>query len=334
MLSAFVAELDRKRLRYCLLSGYREEPGVEPTDIDFMVLPEDARRTGPLLMDVARHSKARLVQAIQHETGAWYFALARQAGSEVAYLHPDCTTDYRRAGRLWMKADEVLARRRKLGAIFVPSAADEFLYYLIKKVLKQCIDPPHVQRLRLLYAAAPEECCEALQRHWSRLTAAAITSALLRGDTDWVRRQIRLLLDEMQASQLAEGLVRRNLQQARECRRWISRAANPTGASIVVYGGDENRRNEVAALLTETLRPAFRHAYAVDRTQSTIGPKEWLARVHSTLLVYEASSARGSNLLAGKPDITIDADELDLDSATQTALVWLEHRTLQRIGRG
>ena len=39
---------------------------------------------------------------------AAYFVLAKQQRDVVAFVHPDCTTDYRRQRTLWMSADELL----------------------------------------------------------------------------------------------------------------------------------------------------------------------------------------------------------------------------------
>ena len=90
-----------------------------------------------MLLEVARRCGALLVQAIQHETGAWYFVLAQQVNGEVAYLHPDCSTDYRRDGRLWLAAEQFSKNRQRYKTFFVPAMADEFLNYLTKKILKQ-----------------------------------------------------------------------------------------------------------------------------------------------------------------------------------------------------
>ena len=118
MLNAFLEHMNAARIPYCLLCGYQDYPEVIASDVDFMVRPQDAERIAPLLLEVARRCGALLVQAIRHETGAWYFVLAKQEGGAVAYLHPDCTTDYRREGRLWLEAEPVLARAAALQVVF------------------------------------------------------------------------------------------------------------------------------------------------------------------------------------------------------------------------
>ena len=169
MLTAFLEQMNAEQIPYCLLNGFQGYPEVIASDVDFMVRSRDSKRVAPMLLEVARRCGALLVQAIRHETGAWYFVLAKQEGSAVAYLHPDCSTDYRRDGRLWLAADEVLKNRQRYKTFFVPSIADEFLYYLSKKILKQRITEPELQRIGALYLS--------LSRRVPRADAAILAAA-------------------------------------------------------------------------------------------------------------------------------------------------------------
>ena len=200
LLATFLDQMNAARVPYCLLNGFQAYPEVIASDVDFMVHPSDAERVAPLLQEVARRCGALLVQAIRHETGAWYFVLAKQLGVAVAYLHPDCTTDYRRDGRMWLRAEEVLAKRQRYKTFFVPAIADEFLYYLIKKILKQHISSEQWQRIAALYLSCPEECSERLRRFWSEETATALVAALGRQEIGWMRVHLPALLSELRAS--------------------------------------------------------------------------------------------------------------------------------------
>ncbi len=120
-----------------------------------MVLPADMPRVSTLLAKAANQCGARVLQAIQHETTACYFVLAKDDGRTIGFLNPDCCSDYRRRGRLWLWADAILAARRPFRNFYVPSAPDEFIYYLIKKALKQSIDASQLRRLRSLYQRCP-----------------------------------------------------------------------------------------------------------------------------------------------------------------------------------
>ena len=331
MMLALVEALNGSSIPYCLLSGHHHFPDAGASDVDFMVGPKDAGWVTHILRATAHRSGAMLVQAIQHETEAWYFVLAKPVHGGVAYLHPDCTTDYRRDGRLWLKADELLSRRRKCESFFVPAIADEFVYYLIKKVLKQGVSREEWQRLRSLYVEHPEECCKLMGRFWHKGTVLAIASAVVRDDITWMRSHLSSLRVELEESVPVEAWNSGVAQRARECRRWVDRAMHPTGLTITIAGGSPAQRSEFATALERVLRPAFRRTRQVEARGGRFAPGEWLARVRSTLVIRTqderaAGSGPGGSIwvdLSGFPPP-------DINGVTQAALKFMEARLQER----
>src|SRR5664280_3121954 len=182
LFAAVIAQFNRAELPYCILSGYEEYPDRIPSDVDLMVRPADMPRVSTLLAQAADRCGARVLQAIQHETSACYFVLAKDGGHQVGFLNPDCCSDYRRRGRLWLRADGILAARRAFKNFYVPSVPDEFIYYLIKKVLKQSMDASQLRRLHSLYQRAPHDCSKWLHRFWSAHATDALTQSLVEQD--------------------------------------------------------------------------------------------------------------------------------------------------------
>jgi len=335
MLLALVEALNRSRIPYCLLSGYHDFPDAGASDVDFMVSPKDAGWVVHILQATAQRSGAMLVQTIQHETGAWYFVLAKPVDGGVAYLHPDCTTDYRRDGQLWLKADELLSRRRKCKSFFVPAIADEFVYYLIKKVLKQGVSREEWQRLRTLYVAHPEECCKQMKRFWHADTVRAIASAVVRDDSDWMRWHLSCLCVELKECVPIEPWNSRAAQRARECKRQVDRAMHPTGLRIAIAGGSATQRNELATVLERALRPAFRRTRLVEARGQGFAPGEWLAEVRSTLVIG-TQDKRAPESVPGGP-ICIDLcgiEQLDIDAVARGVLQFMAERLQKRTNFG
>ena len=330
--TAFVDGLNRAGITYCLLSGFESYPNPGDGDLDFMVLPRDSAKLAPILGAVTRGSRALLVQAIQHETDAWYLVLAKQTRDEVGYFDADCTTDYRRNGRLWLRAEHVLARRRRSGGFYVAAKPDEFLYYLIKKVLKQEITREHLRRLRELYAAAPEECCEGMRRFWRTDTVRMMTGGILRSDDHGMRLLAGRLLAELEESAQVENWAGRCAQQTAELRRRWWRVVNPTGLSVRVWGGREPERNQLAAAMVDSLRPAFRRTLLTRDARTSDELSEWLARVRSTL-VLKTSEPRPKGPLRRTMDVCeVNVTEHDVESATRLVLEQMARR-IQKRGR-
>lgn len=157
LLSAFIATLNRSQLPYCLLGAPDAAEVVSDSDVDFVVRPNDYQRLPQLLAAAAASVGAQLVQGIEHETTATYFALALQQHGQLAFLHPDCTTDYRRQGRLWISSEDLLRERRCApGGYFRPAPDVDFKYYLTKQVLKHNVSQNRWRKLSTLYQAADD----------------------------------------------------------------------------------------------------------------------------------------------------------------------------------
>src|SRR5581483_8611896 len=100
--------------------------------------------------------------------------LARQHGHRMTYLEIDCYSDYRRDGRTWLYAGCILERRQGFQNFYVPSFADRFTYYLIKKILKQSFNLRHLERLAELFCNNPAECRRRIAKLWPAGSALAL----------------------------------------------------------------------------------------------------------------------------------------------------------------
>lgn len=154
--SAVVRALNQSQLPYCILGATEGTAELADSDMDFAVRPCDYSSVPQLLASAAAGAEARLVQVIPHETTATYFVIARQQDEVVAFLHPDCTTDYRRCHRLWITSDQLLRERQRASGGYLRPAPDVgFKYYLIKQVLKQTLSSVQWKKLVALYEASP-----------------------------------------------------------------------------------------------------------------------------------------------------------------------------------
>ena len=135
MFTHLVRSFEAADMPYCILAGYDDYPDRIDSDIDFMLPESWSARLPEIVAGVGGKCGAQLVQALAHETTATYYVLARLRDGNISYLHPDSSSDYRRSGRKWLLAENVIARRRRHAQGFwVPAADDGFIYYLIKKI--------------------------------------------------------------------------------------------------------------------------------------------------------------------------------------------------------
>ena len=294
LFAAVVEQLNTAEIPYCVLSGHEKQAGNSLSDVDFMFHPRDMGRLAPLLAQAAQRAGGRLIQAMPHETTACYFVIAKDGGSEIGYFDPDCATDYRGQGRLWLSAAAILARHRRCKDFYVPAAPDEFAYYLIKKVLKQSLDDFQLRRLRHLYQRAPVTCCAEALRFWPLATVRRLERALVASDLAWFESHMPGLLAELHASEPVESLGKRVVQKIQSAARVVGRILRPTGMSVLVCGGANEQRSAIATGLVQQLAPAFRRTATVHLDPTgAMGPrpgfrltgKIMVARLRSTFVV-------------------------------------------------
>ena len=264
LFAAVIAQLNSAEIPYCVLSGHEKHAEDRSSDVDFMFHPRDMHRIAPLMAQATREAGGRLIQAMPHETSACHFVIAKDDGSEIGYFDPDCTTDYRKHGRLWLSAEKVLARRRRCRNLYVPAVPDEFTYYLIKKVLKQSIADFQLRRLRHLYQRDPANCRAEIEKLWSVSTVRAVEKALMANELGWLQSHLPALLTELQSSAPVESLGKRVAQKVQDGIRILRRAVHPTGMSVLVCNGKQEQRSAIAHALAQQLSPAFRRAATVE----------------------------------------------------------------------
>ena len=89
-----------------MLSGYENHAANSSSDVDFMFHPRDSVASHRCWRRLRTAPVRGSCSPCQHETRACYFVIAKDDGSEIGYLDPDCATDYRTHGRLWLSAEK------------------------------------------------------------------------------------------------------------------------------------------------------------------------------------------------------------------------------------
>lgn len=309
LLDSLIANLNHAGVSYCVLSGHNAAPGNGTPDLDIMVSAQDRPRIPEMLARTSQSTGALLVQAIQHETTATFYILARHSGDRVVHLDVDCYTDYRKDGRTWLPAHAILHHRREYRGFYVPSVADEFAYYLLKKVLKQSVTPHQLKQLQHLLVREPEACRSRVARFWPD-RALNLLRAIAEQDFHGFRQQLPELYSELQALQPHSNW--RSQQRLRELGRRARRIMAPTGMWIAISGSNLDQRVWLAHELAQRLAPTFRCASILPLHASAKALKKALtiiaARIRSTLVLSATDQHWRAEGLLLAPDLRIELD--------------------------
>lgn len=237
--------------RYCILTGYEDLPDKFDTDIDFMVSAQDFLRVPALVDEVAADTRTRLFQVIPHEASGRAFRLAVEATDGLTFIQPDSCSDYRHFGKLWLRAEEVLATRRwHPRGFWIPAASCEFIYYLIKRINKRDFTREHGVKLALLYREDADGARAYLHRFWKERSANKLLEMAETGDWTALARNLHEYRREMRRR--AE-----NESYTREALHTLQRILQPTGGWIAFIGPDGCGKSAVIDATTAEFAPAF-----------------------------------------------------------------------------
>jgi len=255
-----VATFETSGLRYCLLAGYDGYPDTIASDVDFMVAPEDEARVPVLLAAVAAACGAQLVQYIRHETTAAWFVIARAGDISFSIIQPDLSTDYRRHGRLWLSARDLVERRQwHPQGFWITSPADAFIYYLIKRLDKGALSAAQAGELQRRYRQDAQNARHLLTQYFSAGSAVQIERSLQLSDFDSLATSIEKLKSELHQHAPREAVTGRLGQAWANAIRVWERLRQPTGLSIGFLGPDGCGKSSVIEQVTYALRDVFRH---------------------------------------------------------------------------
>ena len=307
--------LEDRGVRYAVLGDTSRYPEEIGSDIDIMVHPDDLSRLHLYVWEIEDVS-TKVVQMFQHEIVAFYYVVAHVSNSGVTIIQPDVCSDYYRKGVKFLSADELLLgadvavdTRGKSKGFKVLSPANEFIYYLLKKIDKGHLDECQFNHLRMQFSNDPLGCMTQSLRFWNNEQVAQIQSSLESGTVESLRGNLPQLREGLHAGRHIRPRDR-VLDIIRQCRRCLQ----PSGFVVCICGAGPSVDGLVVQL-TDDFKSACRRQIVVDvddkslftmlrRKIGTVVP-----RIKSTLVVYRYLKSSRVQMRVLAPDVVVFVDE-------------------------
>ncbi len=259
--AALFADLERWNVSYCVVSITENMPESVPSDLDIVIASGREKAFANRLNRFCLDRKIHLVQALQHEQTATYYALCwRDESGELRFLHPDVCSDYLRYGRQFLTAGEILSGRRlardkknNSRGFHVPAPASEFIYYLLKRIDKRSLGLREGNHLSAEWQRDPEGAARQVWRFWKGRMAQTIVDAAKRNEWGTLRAELPQFQKKLRL-RIPLRLSDLGPIFARTCHRFL----HPTGFWVAFLGPDGVGKTSVQKRVGEDLAPAFR----------------------------------------------------------------------------
>jgi thymidylate kinase len=223
--------------------------------LDIVVAPEDLPRLEKVLLEA---DGVHVVNVLQHESTCYYFVLALPDGKEIRFLPVDAATDYRRDGRVWFTAEELLKGRRRWKEFWVAAPEVEFKYLLVKKILKGSVPEHSAKRLRELVRELGGKSQELAVKLLGNPLGEQAVRWIETGALEEFQHHIPMLQKVLKRKRLSQDPLNAPRYWLREIPRIWQRLRYPTGLFVAVLGPDGSGKSTLINHLQREIKGAFR----------------------------------------------------------------------------
>ena len=248
--------LEQENIRYCVLQrgdALLQELNTDH-DVDLAVHPQDASKL-PFVWQALSEQGYRPIHCLNHAVNSYAFVFAWFEEHTLRSVMVDVALDHRQSGLIWKSARELVAGRQKLGNFWVADPATEFAYLLVKKMLKGPTKVWREQRFRVLVERLGRPQAEKIVTDlFGEKWKGQVLEACVSGSPGPILSRLRRRFLWVRLARNPFNMVRYGVADGLQLlRRWLQ----PTGASLVFLGPENQPKNAISARLVEVVTPAF-----------------------------------------------------------------------------
>lgn len=253
MLRSVFCALDSAAISYCVLHGYETYSREITSDVDGIL---DHRLTPPELYRLLHRNKAQVGDLVVCN-GHYVVLAGKSHGPFPVFVALDFTRDCDVEGIPVLRGGQVLAARRKVSGIWIPSSKVDFFCYLCRSILKGRFEPNRAERLSRLYTEDQSGCEQLVAGSWRKSSAEVLLAAAKRGNWQEVRERLGLMRRQLRRRAILRSPIRFLRNKAAALSNRIGRILRPNGLTVVFLGPDGAGKSSVIDAVGPALIGAF-----------------------------------------------------------------------------
>ena len=245
--------LNQLELRYCLLPALEPETGDSPSGVELTVHPEDREILPTLIQNLGKEGYL-YIQSIPLAANDFRHDFATSMDADAHFLSVTIREIFP-SGHLIARDDDIFARRKKHGNLWVLSEADEFCHLLSKISLEGKIGATEENRLtELAKTLGPVAVVKVVAELFGDAPQQKIMAACVDGQWNRVLQQSGNELLRLKFWQSPFDCVKYWLLQFRCI---LSAWLHPCGVLIIILGPDGAGKSTMTRKICEFFGPLF-----------------------------------------------------------------------------
>ncbi len=247
-------EFNKKGINYVILHSYQKLPEQFDSDIDIAIKVSHIKDAIQLLDNTLKGTGWQVIQFWRHE----YCAADCVISNDKEFLQVDFCIDYERNGRILISIDKLLENKQKYNNFYIPNPISEFVYILVKKILKKFFSDVSKEHLSDIWNKIDQNEKDKIKNSLTQfLSKESINSILLNIENNNYKN---IDLDKINKELLKKSSnIKTNMQYMFfDSIRKLDRIIHPTGMFIVLLGVDGAGKTTIANELMRRYKTAFR----------------------------------------------------------------------------
>lgn len=284
---------NKQGIRYAIIHSYQNLPERFDSDIDTVIDVPKIKDAIFLLDKTLKGTGWRVIQYWRHEN----YAADCVISNDIEFLQVDFCTHYERNGRVVMSVEELLDSRKLHKNFYIPAIKTEFIYVLVKKVLKKNFSEGSKQNLERLWNSMSSnekrETKKSLERFFSRKQIDILIYGIEKKSYDKINLETAHNELKQKTSDIKTDLHYKMFDFKRKCERII----HPTGLFIVLLGVDGAGKTTISEELKKRYVTAFRR---IDHYHSRVRVLKDISQIGKNSSPIDASNPHGKKHKAGR----------------------------------
>jgi len=247
-------KFDEKNASYVILHSYELLPQRFDSDIDIAIDMPDIITSVKFLDNCLSGTDWRVVQYWRHEN----YAADCVISNNHEFLQVDFCIHYERNGRVILPVETLVKNRRKIKNFYVPCQVIEFIYIILKKVLKKQFSDGSKKQLPMLWREMNEESRNNVRGKLKDYLPQDMINDLLQKIENEKFDEIQLELLYKELLKTTSDFLANSHYFFFDVKRKLDRIINPTGLFIVLMGVDGSGKSTIANELIIRSEVSFR----------------------------------------------------------------------------